>query len=133
MKEIECEGKTVTIAVEAGLKDIGLRRDQVEVQVLDEGSAGILGFGAKPARVLIREKRWGDAPAPVNPPPSKPAASRPRLSSARPVKQPRPSARASAPPPAKAPEPKPAPRPEPRPEPRRETARPEPRREHRAE
>ncbi|MDE2291667.1 MAG: Jag N-terminal domain-containing protein, partial [Elusimicrobia bacterium] len=81
MKEIECEGKTVTIAVEAGLKDIGLRRDQVEVQVIDEGSAGILGFGVKPARVLVREKRWGEGAAEAAPaatPPAKTPA-RPRL------------------------------------------------------
>ncbi|MBI3298516.1 MAG: Jag N-terminal domain-containing protein [Elusimicrobia bacterium] len=114
MKEIECEGKTVTIAVEAGLRDIGLRRDQVEVQVLDEGSAGILGFGMKPARVLVREKRWGEASA--APSPSAPSASaskpspRARLSSARPARAPRPAARAPRP------EPKPEqPRPEPQP------------------
>ncbi len=60
MKEIEKEGKTVTIAVENGLEELGLRRDQVEVQVLAEAAAGFLGIGAKPARVHIREKRWGE-------------------------------------------------------------------------
>lgn len=30
----------------------------MEVQILDEGFGGILGFGAKPARVKLVEKRW---------------------------------------------------------------------------
>ena len=60
MKEIEVEGKTVTIAVESGLGELGLKRDQVEVEVLDQGAPGILGFGAKPARVRIRAKEWGE-------------------------------------------------------------------------
>src|SRR5688500_11320274 len=60
MKEIEVEGKTVTMAVENGLKELGLRRDQVEVQVIHEGTAGFLGLGSKLARVRIREKLWGE-------------------------------------------------------------------------
>jgi spoIIIJ-associated protein len=61
MKEIEIEGKTVTLAVEKGLSELGLRRDQVEVQVLQEPAPGFLGMGAKPAKVRIREKIWGEA------------------------------------------------------------------------
>ena len=70
MKEIEIEGKTVTMAVEKGLAEIGLRRDQVEVEVLVEASPGFLGLGAKMARVRITEKIWGDAApdAPSRPP-----------------------------------------------------------------
>lgn len=60
MKEIEIEGKTVTLAVEKGLSELGLRRDQVEVQVLQEPAPGFLGMGAKPAKVRIREKIWGE-------------------------------------------------------------------------
>jgi len=60
MKEIEVEGKTVTLAVEKGLSELGLRRDQVEVQVLQEPAPGFLGMGAKPAKVRIREKIWGE-------------------------------------------------------------------------
>lgn len=64
MESIESEGKTVAEAVDAALKKLGLRRDQVEVQILQEASAGFLGIGARPARVRITEKRWGDTPAP---------------------------------------------------------------------
>jgi spoIIIJ-associated protein len=58
MQEIEVEGKDVQQAVEKGLKQMGLRRDQVEVAIKDEGSSGFLGLGARPARVIIRERKW---------------------------------------------------------------------------
>ncbi|MBI4385889.1 MAG: Jag N-terminal domain-containing protein [Elusimicrobia bacterium] len=58
MREIEVEGRNVTTAVETGLSDLGLRRDQVEVEVLQEAAPGFLGLGAKSARVRIREKIW---------------------------------------------------------------------------
>ncbi|MBI5882517.1 MAG: Jag N-terminal domain-containing protein [Elusimicrobia bacterium] len=65
MEQIECEGSTVAEAVESALRALGLRRDQVEVQILDEGARGILGFGKKPAKVRVTEKRWGtDSPKP---------------------------------------------------------------------
>jgi len=63
MQPIEIEGRTVAEAVEAALKQSGLRRDQVEITVVEEGAAGFLGMGAKPARVRLTEKRWGpDSP-----------------------------------------------------------------------
>lgn len=72
MDPIETEGKTVADAVNAALAQSGLRRDQVEVDVIQEAVAGVLGFGAKPARVRITEKRWGaGAPPPI--PPKAPA------------------------------------------------------------
>ncbi|MBI5243818.1 MAG: Jag N-terminal domain-containing protein [Elusimicrobia bacterium] len=89
-KEIEMQGKTVTIAVESGLKELGLRRDQAEVQVIEEGSAGFLGIGAKPARVLIREKRWGSESGAVEPPsvrPQTPKPSPPRAQTPKPSHQ----------------------------------------------
>ena len=62
--EITVEAKTVAAAIEQGLKDLGLRRDQVEVTVVQEPSTGILGFGARAAKVTVREKLW--APEPKN-------------------------------------------------------------------
>lgn len=64
MKEIEMEAKTVAEAVDSALKRLGLRRDQVEVQVVQEPSSGFIGFGSKPARVKLTEKRWGGSPLP---------------------------------------------------------------------
>lgn len=82
MKEIEMEGKTVTIAVENGLEKLGLRRDQVEVEVLQEGSAGFLGIGGKSALVRLREKNWDPAAALK----SRPAAKTPKRQAASPRK-----------------------------------------------
>ena len=68
-EELESEGKSVAEAVESALKKWGLHRDQVEVQILQEASSGILGFGAKPARVKITRKHWGAHHAPEKPAP----------------------------------------------------------------
>ena len=59
MRETKTEAKTIQDAVEKGLAEMGLRRDQVEVVVVSEGKSGFLGFGAKKACVILREKRWG--------------------------------------------------------------------------
>lgn len=60
MRETKTEGKTINDAVDKGLAEMGLRRDQVEVVVVSEGTTGFLGFGAKKACVVLREKRWTD-------------------------------------------------------------------------
>jgi spoIIIJ-associated protein len=113
MEPIESEGRTVKEAVDAALAKCGLRRDQVEITVTDEGSRGFMGMGAKPAKVRLTEKRWGpDSPAP--------APSAPKPQNRAPIRN-------SAPrPPERRPERAPERRPEPKPEPRRERA-PEPR------
>ncbi len=73
MEDIESEGKTVAEAVDSALKKLGLRRDQVEVQIIQEAAAGFMGLGAKPARVRITQKHWGASPPPQAPAPrSKP-------------------------------------------------------------
>jgi len=54
---IESTGRTVEEAISEALLQLGARRDEVEVEVLDEGKAGFLGvFGGKPARVIVRRK-----------------------------------------------------------------------------
>ncbi|ACC98812.1 Single-stranded nucleic acid binding R3H domain protein [Elusimicrobium minutum Pei191] len=58
-KKIKIEAKDVDTAINNGLKEIGLRRDQVEVSVLARPTKGFWGIGAKPAVVEIRQKRWG--------------------------------------------------------------------------
>jgi spoIIIJ-associated protein len=133
MEELESEGKSVSEAVEAALKKLGLRRDQVEVQILQEASSGFMGIGAKTARVKITQKHWGDQ-APAAPAPAKPAGrpfverrtqNQPRRPDRRQDRHPAPK----PPRPESRPNPKPDPKPEPRPEPRHEP-RHEPRREH---
>lgn len=48
-------GKTVEEAVETGLKELGLTRDNVDVEVLEEGKKKL--FGSKPAQVRLTEKQ----------------------------------------------------------------------------
>lgn len=47
------EGQTVEEAIAAGLKALSLTKDQVTIDVLDEGKKGFLGMGKKNARVSI--------------------------------------------------------------------------------
>jgi spoIIIJ-associated protein len=52
-REIESTGDNVDQAIAAGLDELGVERDAVTVQVLDEGSKGLLGIGSRPARVRL--------------------------------------------------------------------------------
>lgn len=54
MHEIILEGKTVEEAIEQGLAQLGVSRDKVEVEVLDEGKAGLFGLMGKMAQVRMR-------------------------------------------------------------------------------
>ena len=47
MQPIENEGRTVAEAVETALNKSGLRRDQVEITVIEEGAAGFMGFSGR--------------------------------------------------------------------------------------
>lgn len=54
MKVLEKTGKTVDEAVAEALRELGADRPQVEVEVLDEGSKGLLGLlGGRAARVRV--------------------------------------------------------------------------------
>ena len=52
-KSIVCTGKTIDLAIEAALNQLGLDRDSVSVQVLAKEKSGFLGFGATPAKVQV--------------------------------------------------------------------------------
>ena len=52
-KSIVTTGKTIDLAIEAALSQLGLDRDSVSVQVLQKEKAGFLGFGAQPAKVQV--------------------------------------------------------------------------------
>jgi len=56
--KIRVEAKEVSLAIEKGLKELGLRRDQVEVKVLENPRKGFLGIGSRPAVVELQKKRW---------------------------------------------------------------------------
>ncbi len=52
---IETSGESVQSAVEAGLAQLGVSRDQVEIEVIREGSRGVLGIGVRDALVRLIE------------------------------------------------------------------------------
>ena len=52
----EYRAKTVEAAVDEGLRQLGVSRDMVEIEVFDEGSRGILGIGASDAHVRLTRK-----------------------------------------------------------------------------
>jgi len=56
MKELISKAKTVDEALLTGLRTMGLSIDDVTYEVLEEGSKGFLGLGAKDAVVRIVEK-----------------------------------------------------------------------------
>jgi len=57
---LEVIAKSVEEAIEKGLSDLGLPRNAVEIDVLDEGGSGILGIGSRQARVRISILGLGD-------------------------------------------------------------------------
>ncbi len=59
----EFSGKTVEEAVASGLQSLGLSQDEVDIDILNRGSRGILGFGSEPALVRISPQQAdiGDA------------------------------------------------------------------------
>ena len=69
MRVAETSGKTVDEAVGRALAQLGLRREQVDVDVIREGSKGFLGIGSEDAIVRVTAKDSG--PVGVTRPPSK--------------------------------------------------------------
>lgn len=59
---LEVIAQTVEEAIEKGLNDLGLTRDAVEIEVLDEGGKGMLGLSSRQARVRISVITEDDEP-----------------------------------------------------------------------
>lgn len=54
MKTVEAEGRTLEAAVVKALKELGLRREQVKIEVLAEPKGGFFGFlGSRMAKVRV--------------------------------------------------------------------------------
>ncbi len=91
-RSVVVSGKTVEDAINNGLAMLGVRRDQVDVEIITEGSRGVLGFGAEHARVRLAVKgsvapRVAEQPAP--PPPARREG--PRFRDRRPTREPKPA------------------------------------------
>ena len=84
-KSIEATGKTIELAIQAGLEQLRLDRDSVSVEVLAQPRSGFFGIGASPAKVSLTY----EVPDPIPekaPEPVKPA---PRPKQERPAPQPK--------------------------------------------
>ncbi len=60
-KKIKIEAKEVSEAINKGLRQLKLRRDQVDISILQHPKKGFLGIGARAAVVELRPKRWSTA------------------------------------------------------------------------
>ena len=70
-KFITATGKTIDLAIEAGLTQLSMDRDSVSVEILETPKSGFFGIGASPAKVKLTYEA-----------PDEPAAPSPALSSA---------------------------------------------------
>ena len=99
-KPLIASGKTIDLAIESALTQLGLDRDSVSVMVLQQAKAGFLGFGAQPAKVQVTY----EAPDPVPEAPkvalSSASRSKPKAKPVAPKAEPK----VEAPKPQKAPE-----------------------------
>ena len=58
MKVIEMTGKTVDEALKNALNELKLTKEEVDIEIIDEGSKGIFNLiGNKPARIKITKKK----------------------------------------------------------------------------
>ena len=61
-KTIVATGKTIDLAIEAALTQLGLDRDSVSVEVLAQAKSGFLGLGAQPAKIQVTYEAPDPAP-----------------------------------------------------------------------
>ncbi|MEI2612531.1 MAG: RNA-binding cell elongation regulator Jag/EloR [Candidatus Promineifilaceae bacterium] len=107
-RTIEMKGTDVDSAIAKGLAEMGLNRDEVTIDILDEGSRGLFGLGGRPALVRLTATAVVPEVAPTRLSPVEPPA-RPAPVVTAPVKPPV----AAAPPPPPTPTPTPTPKPKP--------------------
>ena len=53
MQQIETEAKTAEEAIEIALRELDVERNEVEIDIVSRGKAGILGIRSEPARVRV--------------------------------------------------------------------------------
>ena len=100
-KTLITTGKTIDLAIEAALSQLGLERDDVSVQVLAQAKSGFLGFGAAPAKVQVTYE--APDPVPEAPKVALSSASRSKPKAAAPAKKPEPKVDVKPEPKAEAP------------------------------
>ena len=74
MRSIEASAKTRKEAIEKALIKIGAEMHEVDIEILDEGSRGIFGFGARDVRVRVSAAHLPDFPKKTEQHPAPPAS-----------------------------------------------------------
>ncbi len=115
LEQVELTAPTVEEAVILGLARLSLTREEVVIEILDEGSRGFLGLGAREAHVRLTAKPPVPVPppAPVAPRPVPQARPEPPAAPLPPAREVRPDQPAAPAPQAVVDKPAPQPRPEP--------------------
>lgn len=65
MKWIETTGKNEEEAIQKALRELGLDRDEVSVEILERAKSGFLGIGSTPAKIKVTYEAPDEAPAPA--------------------------------------------------------------------
>ncbi len=108
-KSLIATGKTIDLAVDAAVAQLGLTRDDITYEVLALPKAGFLGLGAQPAKVKVSYEAPDPVVEPEKPKSALGSASRSKPKAAAPVKKPEAPKQPDAPKPqpkAEAPKPK---------------------------
>lgn len=64
---LKVTGKSTEEAIAKGLAQLGLSRDQVEIEIVREGSRGMFGLGGDEAEVLLTARAANNPPASATP------------------------------------------------------------------
>ncbi len=60
-ESVEVSAKTVDEAIDDALEELGLKRQQVQIEILTAGKPGLFGIGGEPARVRVTALEEGAA------------------------------------------------------------------------
>ena len=89
-REIEARGADVEKAIEAGLQKLGVSRSEVIIDVVDEGSRGLLGIGSREAVVRLTALSAPTPPPPAPKPAPKPVPQQTAVPTPKPAPKPAP-------------------------------------------
>lgn len=89
-REIEARGADVEKAIEAGLQKLGVSRSEVIIDVVDEGSRGLLGIGSREAVVRLTALSVPTPPPPAPKPAPKPVMPQTAVPTPKPTPKPAP-------------------------------------------
>ncbi|MEE0095562.1 MAG: RNA-binding cell elongation regulator Jag/EloR [Oscillospiraceae bacterium] len=109
-KSIEATGKTLDLAIQAGLTKLQMDRDSVSVEVLEQPRSGFFGIGAVPAKVKLTYEVPDPVPEKKPEPVPQPKAEAPKAQPKAPKTElPKPQPKAAPKPQPEMPKPQPVP------------------------